>query len=113
MGDRGEQIAADHLTGLGWRVLDRNWRCRDGEIDIVAEAADGALLFCEVKTRRSLRCGAPVEGVTPDKARRLRVLAWAWLAAHHRRPPSFRIDVIGVLCPPSGGVEVQHLEAVA
>lgn len=113
VGDRGEGIAAEHLEGLGWRVVDRNWRCREGELDIVAEGADGQLLFCEVKTRRSLRCGAPVEAVVPAKARRLRVLAWAWLSAHGRRPPSFRIDVIGVLCPPDGPVQVHHLEAVA
>lgn len=113
VGDRGEDLACAHLQGLGWQVVDRNWRCREGELDVVAVDPQGQLVFCEVKTRRSTRCGAPVEAVGHAKARRLRRLAWAWLATHGRRGDPFRIDVIGVLVPPGAPVELQHLQAVA
>lgn len=113
VGDRGEELVCAHLEGLGWQVLDRNWRCREGELDVVAADPDGQLVFCEVKTRRSTRCGAPVEAVGHAKAQRLRRLAWAWLAEHDRRREPFRIDVIGVLVPPGAPVELQHLRAVA
>lgn len=112
VGDRGEELACAHLEQLGWEVLARNWRCREGEIDVVAH--DGQLLvFCEVKTRRSERFGAPVEAVTPDKARRLRRLAWAWLAEHGRRGEAFRIDVVGVLCRAGADPRLHHLQGVA
>lgn len=114
VGDHGEDVACAHVQTLGWVVLDRNWRCRQGEIDLVAR--DGReLVFCEVKTRRSERFGSPVEAINPAKARRLRRLAWAWLAAHGAGAPSFRIDVIGVLLHPGGrGVaRLDHLQAVA
>lgn len=113
VGDRGEDLACAHLEGLGWQVLERNWRCREGEIDVVARDAGGELVFCEVKTRRSTRLGHPLEAVGPAKARRLRVLAWAWLAAHDERPGRFRIDLVGVLSPPGREPLVEHLRAVA
>ena len=113
VGDRGEDLACAHLEGLGWVVLDRNWRCRQGELDVVARDTGGQLVFCEVKTRRSTRCGSPVEAVGHEKARRLRTLAWAWLDAHQHRGAAFRIDVIGVLWPQDGPAELEHLEAVA
>lgn len=95
IGDRGEDLACAYLRGLGWEVVERNWRCPEGELDVVAR--DGELLvFCEVKARRSARFGEPVEAVGPDKARRLRRLAWAWLEEHEERGRSFRIDVIGI-----------------
>lgn len=112
VGDRGEDLACAHLERLGWRVLHRNWRCREGEVDVVA--LDGELLvFCEVKTRRSGRFGAPVEAVGPDKARRLRRLAWAWLAEQDRRGEAFRIDLVGVLCLRAEPVRITHLHGVA
>lgn len=113
VGDRGEELAVLHLAAQGWTTIDRGWRCRDGELDIVAESRDGDLLFCEVKTRRSTRFGLPVEAVTPDKARRLRVLAWAWLREHGRAGESFRIDVIGILLLGRQEPTVQHLQGVA
>ncbi|WP_122261506.1 YraN family protein [Ornithinimicrobium cerasi] len=113
VGDRGEDLACAHLVEQGWEVVERNWRCREGELDVVALDPDGQLVFCEVKTRRSARCGAPIEAVGQEKAQRLRRLAWAWLAAHGRRPDRFRIDVIGVLVPPGRPAELQHLRAVA
>lgn len=113
VGDRGEDLACAHLERLGWQVVERNWRCRAGEIDVVARDPDGELVFCEVKTRRSTRLGLPVEAVGRDKARRLRVLAWAWLAAHEERPGRFRIDLIGVLSLPGRAPQLEHLQAVA
>src|SRR3954451_15768526 len=87
LGRRGEQAAADHLTELGWQILDRNWRCREGELDIVAR--DGTeLVFVEVKTRSSLAFGAPAEAVDRVKAARIRQLALRWIAAARDREPA-------------------------
>ena len=110
LGAHGERIAAAYLTDRGFSVLDRNWRCRDGELDIVARDGD-ALVFCEVKTRRGLGYGHPVEAVTVTKQRRLRTLAQRWLAAHDEHAPDLRFDVVGVLVRPSGPALVTHLPA--
>jgi putative endonuclease len=110
LGARGERIAVAYLTDVGLRVLDRNWRCRDGELDIVAREGD-ALVFCEVKTRRGNGYGHPVEAVTAVKQRRLRVLAQRWLAAHDEHAPDLRFDVVGVLVRPSRPALVTHLRA--
>jgi putative endonuclease len=110
VGAYGERVAARHLVEAGMVVLDRNWRCRHGELDIVAR--DGrALVFCEVKTRRGTGFGHPVEAVTPAKQRRLRLLAQRWLAAHEEHAPDLRFDVVGVLVRPSRPPLVRHLRA--
>ena len=108
LGARGERIAAAYLTDAGLRLLDRNWRCRDGELDIVAREGD-ALVFCEVKTRRGTGFGHPVEAVTAIKQRRLRLLAHRWLAAHDEHAPELRFDVVGVLVRPARPALVRHL----
>jgi putative endonuclease len=108
LGARGERIAAAYLTDSGLRVLDRNWRCREGELDLVARDGD-ALVFCEVKTRRGTGFGHPVEAVTPAKQRRLRVLAQRWLSGHDEHAPDVRFDVIGVLVRPGRPALVTHL----
>jgi putative endonuclease len=108
LGARGEQIAVAYLTDTGLRVLDRNWRCREGELDIVARDGD-ALVFCEVKTRRGVGYGHPVEAVTSAKQRRLRTLAQRWLAAHDDHAPDLRFDVVGVLVRPNRPALVTHL----
>ena len=108
LGRHGEHIAAAYLTDAGLRLLDRNWRCREGELDIVARDGD-ALVFCEVKTRRATGFGHPVEAVTPEKQRRLRTLAQRWLAEHEEHAPDLRFDVIGVLVRPAGPAIVTHL----
>jgi putative endonuclease len=110
LGAHGERIAAAYLTDSGLRVLDRNWRCRDGELDIVARDSD-ALVFCEVKTRRAVGFGHPVEAVGHVKQRRLRTLAQRWLAAHDEHAPELRFDVVGVLVRPDGPALVTHLRA--
>ena len=110
LGSLGEHIAATYLTDVGLRVLDRNWRCREGELDIVAREAD-ALVFCEVKTRRGIGFGHPVEAVTPAKQRKLRTLAQRWLAAHDEHAPDLRFDVVGVLVRPDRPALLTHLRA--
>ena len=110
LGAHGERIAAAFLTDAGLRLLDRNWRCREGELDIVAREGD-ALVFCEVKTRRGVGYGFPVEAVTFAKQRRLRVLAQRWLAAHDEHAPDLRFDVVGVLVRGSAPAVVTHLRA--
>lgn len=110
LGARGERIAAAYLTDVGLRLLDRNWRCREGELDIVAR--DGsALVFCEVKTRRAVGYGHPVEAVTPAKQRRLRLLAQRWLATHDEHARDVRFDVVGVLVRPERPALVTHVRA--
>jgi putative endonuclease len=108
LGSHGERIAAAYLTDAGLRVLDRNWRCREGELDIVARDAD-ALVFCEVKTRRGVGYGHPVDAVTPAKRRRLRLLAQRWLAVHDEHAPDVRFDVVGVLVRPARPALVTQL----
>ena len=110
LGGYGESIAAAYLTDAGLRVLDRNWRCRDGELDIVARDGD-ALVFCEVKTRRGTGYGQPVEAVGRIKQRRLRILAQRWLAEHEEHAPELRFDVVGVLVRPARPAVVTHLRA--
>jgi len=110
LGSQGERIAVAYLTDVGLRVLDRNWRCREGELDVVAREGD-ALVFCEVKTRRGVGYGHPVEAVTPAKQRRLRILAQRWLAAHDEHAPELRFDVVGVLVRRAGPALVTHLRA--
>ncbi|MGH3872145.1 MAG: YraN family protein [Pseudonocardiaceae bacterium] len=109
LGRRGEDIAADYLTGIGLVLLSRNWRCRDGEVDLVA--TDGErLVVCEVKTRSGTGYGEPSEGVTPAKAARIRRVASAWLRAYRVGWCEVRFDVLAVLCPQDGPVTVEHLQ---
>lgn len=109
LGRRGEDIAARFLEQRGLVLLNRNWRCRDGELDIVA--TDGIrLVVAEVKTRSGTGFGTPAEAVTPAKAARIRRLASAWLSAHRVGWCEVRFDVVAVLCPAGGAVRVEHLE---
>jgi putative endonuclease len=110
LGAHGERIAAAYLASAGLRLLDRNWRCREGELDIVARDGD-ALVFCEVKTRRGVGYGHPVEAVSLPKQRRLRTLAHRWLTAHDEHATELRFDVVGILMRPSRPALVTHLRA--
>lgn len=108
VGAYGERVALTLLTGQGMVLLDRNWRCPSGELDIVLR--DGlVVVFCEVKTRRSRRFGAPIEAVDPAKVRRLRRAAAQWLVASGERPPEVRFDVVSVLPQRRGAARVDHL----
>ena len=111
LGDYGEQVAERHLAAAGMVLLDRNWRCDLGEIDLVARDGD-TLVVCEVKTRRGLDYGSPLEAVTQRKAARLRRLAVRWVSEHGACPREIRIDVIGVLSRPQGAALVEHLRGV-
>jgi putative endonuclease len=108
LGKRGEDLAADYLAGTGLVVLSRNWRCREGELDLVA--TDGErLVICEVKTRSGTGYGEPSEGVTPAKAARIRRVTAAWLRAYRVGWCEIRFDVFAVLCPQDGPVTVEHV----
>jgi putative endonuclease len=112
VGAYGERVAVRFLVDAGLVVLERNWRCPLGEIDIVAR--DGqCLVVCEVKTRSSAAFGHPLEAVSPVKAARLRRLALAWVEARGVRPREIRIDLVAVLRSAQGPAEVNHLRAVA
>lgn len=113
IGALGEQLAVDHLQSLGLRVLDRNWRCRYGELDaIVADESARIVVFVEVKTRTSDRFGGVEQAVTPQKVRRLRRLAGLWLAAQDAGWSQVRIDVVGVRIGRCRTPEIIHLQGV-
>ena len=96
LGARGEALVADWYLERGYSILDRNWRCRTGELDLVVTNRT-EVVFCEVKTRSSTAFGLPVEAVTRAKQRRLRQLAAEWISQAERRPRRVRFDVAGVL----------------
>lgn len=114
LGARGERIAERHLVERGFEVLDRNWRCAQGEIDLVLRDGDETV-FVEVKTRAGLAYGHPLEAITMVKLARLRRLAGEWCAT--RRAPGevvgrIRIDAVAVLAPRNAPATIDHLEGV-
>lgn len=111
VGAFGEGLAARHLADRGMVVLDRNWRCELGEIDIVVRDGD-TLVVCEVKTRRGDGFGTPAEAVTRSKQARLRRLAARWLAVHGVAADGVRIDVVAVTFSRSTAPSVEHLVGV-
>ncbi|MGZ6803951.1 MAG: YraN family protein [Nocardioidaceae bacterium] len=111
LGADGETAAARHLVGGGMILLDRNWRCELGELDLVLREGR-TLVVCEVKTRSSLRFGSPLEAVDERKAARLRRLAARWLRDHGVRPDDVRIDLVGVLMPHGAPAEIDHVRGI-
>jgi|SRR5215472_12065145 putative endonuclease len=111
LGRDGERVAAEYLERAGLRVLDRNWRCADGEIDIVA-AERQVMVVCEVKTRSGRQFGTPLEAITRNKRARLRRLAARWLVAHGVLFDEVRIDVVGLVRDPAGHYEIEHVRGV-
>jgi putative endonuclease len=111
LGRSGEQAAAEYLEKSGFRVLDRNWRCAAGEIDIVAVDRH-TLVVCEVKSRTGVRFGSPLEAVSRTKRARLRKLAVLWLNAHGIRFDEVRIDVVGLVYEGTGGFTIEHIRGV-
>jgi putative endonuclease len=110
VGSYGERIAERHLTAQGMAVLARNWRCADGEVDLILR--DGAdVVFCEVKTRRGTAYGSPAEAVGAVKVSRYRRLAARWLRQAAVRPREVRFDVVEVLAQPKGAARVEHIRA--
>lgn len=110
LGAAGEAVVAAWYEAAGYEVVDRNWRCRDGELDLVV-AAPGVLVFCEVKTRRGRAFLDPAEAVTPAKQRRIRRLALRWLAEHRRRARTVRFDVASVVHEPDREPVVDVIES--
>lgn len=109
MGAYGEAVAVRHLEDAGYTVLDRNWRTRSGEVDVVA-VRGGVVVFAEVKCRRSVLFGPPAVAVTRAKAARLRLVAAAWLDAHGLGDAVVRFDVVSVWRPAAGPAVVEHVE---
>ena len=108
LGAYGEEVAARHLGGLGMVVLERNWRCSEGEVDIVLR--DGAtLVVCEVKTRTSLVAGTPHEAITDTKLARLKRLGERWAEERGIRPAGIRVDLVAVMRPRRGPAQVEHV----
>lgn len=111
LGAYGERVAADSLRERGMVVLDRNWRCDEGEIDLVLR--DGAVLVvCEVKTRTSFEHGSPHEAITDSKLARLQRLSQRWVESHGVAPPEVRVDLVAVLRPGKGRALVEHVRGI-
>ncbi|MBC7724351.1 MAG: YraN family protein [Burkholderiaceae bacterium] len=111
LGRLGEEVAARFLADAGLEIVDRNWRCRAGEIDIVAREGD-ELVFVEVKTRSGVGYGHPFEAITPRKLARLRRLAAEWCTAHPATAATLRIDAVAVIAPIGRVPVVEHLRRV-
>lgn len=116
LGEWGEDLAVGHLEAAGLEVVQRGWRCRHGELDVVARDGD-ELVVVEVRTRSGTAFGTPAESVVGRKAARLRRLAAAWLAAERPDWPvrGVRVDVVGVVRDRTGRTApvVEHLRDVA
>ncbi|MEO9139476.1 MAG: YraN family protein [Jatrophihabitans sp.] len=112
IGQFGEQAAAAHLEASGLTIIERNWRCRAGELDLIAREGR-ELVIVEVKTRSSTRFGSPAQAVDRAKIARIRRLTLLWLAEPERQGDrswtSIRFDVVSVLRHPSRGLTIDHL----
>ena len=110
LGDFGERLAVQHLEAKGYRIVERNYRKREGEIDIVAQTGD-VLAFVEVKCRRGATMGTAVEALTRAKQRRLVALADVYGQEKEGLPEQRRIDLIAVDLAPDGRLlSLQHIE---
>jgi len=112
LGRLGEDVAARHLESEGFVVLERNWRCDEGELDILARDGD-TLVVCEVKTRSSQRYGSPFEAITERKLHRLERLGLRWMRERGVRPKGMRVDIVSVLMPPGGRRVIEHVRGLA
>ena len=109
LGILGERIAEEHLRGLGFRILDRNWHWRRGELDLVTEQGE-EIVFVEVKARRSQTYGAPEESITRSKREKLILTAYAYLNGADRADADWRIDVIAIDMDQNGAVvRLEHI----
>ncbi|MFF0455551.1 YraN family protein [Nocardia africana] len=110
LGAHGEELAAQFLQGAGMRIVERNWRCRYGELDLIVREAD-TTAFVEVKTRSGLGFGTPAESVTFAKQQRIRRLALLWLAEQSGPWRRVRFDVVSVLLLPGRDPRIEHVRA--
>jgi putative endonuclease len=104
----GEEVTAQYLLARGDEILDRNWRIREGEIDLVSLSGDGAFHFIEVKTRSSLAFGHPFEAINREKAHRMQRLAMGWLATHGCMGCEYSIDVVAILIAADGSHTLEY-----
>jgi putative endonuclease len=111
LGAYGERVAERYLVDDGLTVLDRNWRCAAGELDLVLRDGD-TLVFCEVKTRSGTAYGHPLEAVGAVKTERLVRLADAWIEAHEVVAPDVRFDVVAVVRSARGAAQVEHVRGL-
>jgi putative endonuclease len=109
-GAKGEEIAANFLKERGYRIVERNFRCKGGEIDIIAQDPHSDyLVFVEVKARRSLAYGAPQLAVSPFKQRQISKAALSWLSQHRRHDSNARFDVIAILLHTDAPHQIEHI----
>jgi len=108
----GEEVTVRYVTERGDEILDRNWRIREGEIDVISLSADGIFHFIEVKTRSSLAFGHPFEAINRDKAHRMQRLALGWLAIHGCLGCEFSIDVVAVVIAADGTHNLEYRAGV-
>jgi len=111
LGKHGEDLAVHYLLSHGFELIERNWRCSQGEIDVIARH-DDAVVFVEVKTRSSTAYGHPFEAITFSKMARMRRLAAAWCEQATSRPADIRIDAIAVIAPRDETARIEHLQGV-
>jgi putative endonuclease len=110
LGAHGEELAAQYLRGAGMEIVEQNWRCRYGELDLIVRDAE-ITAFVEVKTRTGLGFGVPAEAVTFAKQQRIRRLALLWLNEQAGPWLRIRFDVVSVLLPPKSAPVIEHLKA--
>jgi putative endonuclease len=109
-GALGEELAATFLVSRGYRILERNFRCKGGEVDIVArDPKDKSLVFVEVKTRRGISYGVPQLAVTPFKQRQISKASLTWLSKNRLHDSNARFDVIAILLSDDGQHRVEHI----
>ena len=110
-GDLGEELAANLLVTHGYRIVEQNFRCKGGEVDIIARAPeDKSLVFIEVKTRRGLTYGVPQLAVTPFKQRQISKAALTWLSKNKLHDSNARFDVIAILLHTDGQHTIEHIK---
>lgn len=111
LGRHGENIALNYFSGLGYKVLERNYKCRIGEVDIIAQK-DSSLIFIEVKTRTSLSYGHPVESVSEHKIKKIKDVAGFFMANNNNLYPNFdvRFDVVSIIINRGSGFKLEHIE---
>jgi putative endonuclease len=110
LGSKGEKMASDYLEGIGYRVLDKNFRKREGEIDLIAEK-DGEIAFIEVKTRGGGGFGYPEEAVDDEKIEKMTDVANLWLEEKEKLDNSWRIDIIAIELD-SGTPKITHIKNI-
>ena len=110
VGNLGEEVAANFLVGKGYKILERNFRCKGGEVDIVAsDPSDKSLVFVEVKARKDLSYGVPQLAVNSFKQRQVSKAALTWLSKKRKHDQNARFDVIAILLDANGLHKVEHI----